>query len=77
MLNFKILKVYEMDDIEFGGDAMEVRLLNLDKPKIANMVMSGDYYHNKINDRIEGFFEGLDYLGVKYTTVEEKINEKY
>lgn len=27
-------------------------------------VLKGDYYHDKIDDKIEGFFEGLEFAGV-------------
>jgi hypothetical protein len=30
------------------------------------LIMEGDYYHDKIDDRIEGFFEGLDHQKVNY-----------
>lgn len=30
-------------------------------------VLRGDDYHEKIDNVIEGFFEGFDYAGVNYT----------
>jgi len=37
-------------------------------------IMSGDYYHDKIDDLIDGFFIGLDYAGITYE--KESINKK-
>lgn len=30
------------------------------------LLMEGDYYHDKIDDKIEGFFQGLDHQGADY-----------
>lgn len=30
------------------------------------VIMYGDYYHDKIYEKIEGFFRGLEYCGVEY-----------
>ena len=32
-----------------------------------DLIMEGDYYHDKIDDRIEGFFAGLEDAGVVYS----------
>lgn len=34
----------------------------------------GDYYHDKIDDFIEGFIYGLNYYGFEVTTNDETIN---
>lgn len=33
------------------------------------LTMEGDYYHDKIDEKIQGFFLGLDYSGIKYEVV--------
>ena len=38
------------------------------------LIIMGDYYHDKIDDRIKGFFEGLDYLNVEYYIEEKNLN---
>lgn len=46
------------------GYGEEARLYDItDEPGLA---MEGDYYHDKIDEKIEGFFLGLDYSGIKY-----------
>ena len=52
--------------IDFTGGDIEKALID-DRDDV---VMSGDYYHDKINDKIEGFFEGLDYAKLKYNVEE-------
>ena len=44
-------------NIHFEDEAL---LVDLDTNKV---VMQGDYYHDKIIDRINGFVEGLEYAG--------------
>ncbi len=29
------------------------------------VIMSGDYYHTKISDRIKGFLDGLEYANIR------------
>lgn len=38
-------------------------------------VISGDYYHDKIDEKIEGFLLGLDYAGFKYSVEEVEKEE--
>ena len=71
---FKIQKAYEIDDTNFSCDLMEARLFN---NITGELIMSGDYYHNKIEERIEGFFEALKYLGIDYKVITENINEEF
>lgn len=54
-------KVYEHDDPKFLGDALEVSLLVDD-----TRVMNGDWYHDKIDHRIDGFLECLTFLCIGY-----------
>ncbi|MBW3113525.1 hypothetical protein KYJ26_16850 [Bacillus sp. MCCB 382] len=35
-------------------------------------IMIGDYYHDKIEDTIYGFFMGLKYAGVEYERIDEE-----
>lgn len=46
-------------NLNFEEEAM---LIDLDTNKL---VMQGDYYHNKILDKIDGFVKGLEYAGYK------------
>jgi hypothetical protein len=73
MRNFIIERVYEEDDTEFVFDALEVRLYDSE----GNIVMAGDWYHDKIDEKIGGFFEALDYLGIPYEVKTVKKNEKF
>lgn len=67
MTKFKIIRDYSE-----GEDGAVTTLLNEENIE----VMSGDYYHDKIDDKIDGFFSALDYLGIEYETVTERINEE-
>jgi hypothetical protein len=41
------------------------------------VIFKGDYYHDKIDKRIDGFFDGLSYCEVKYELQEDEyINPK-
>lgn len=46
-------------NIHFEDEAL---LIDLDTNKV---VMQGDYYHNKIFGKIDGFFKRLEYTGYK------------
>ena len=67
--NFTIQKVYDIDDSNFYGGMIKMRLVDE-----SGIVMEGDYYHNKIKDRIEGFFEALDYFHVEYEVKTVQVN---
>lgn len=66
MRKFKIIR-----DLEWGEDGEYVTLYDENNSK----VMSGDWYHNKIDSLIDGFFNALDYLGIAYEVVTERIND--
>lgn len=53
-----IFKIYENKEFE-----EEMALYRADTKEV---IMYGDYYHDKIDKQIEGFFKGLDYVGVSY-----------
>jgi hypothetical protein len=67
---FVIQKVY---DIENTHHLREMRLID----ESGQYVMGGDYYHHKIEEHIEGFFQALDYLGIKYHVECVKLNEVF
>ncbi|MGC4375770.1 hypothetical protein WD019_02345 [Fictibacillus sp. Mic-4] len=58
-------------DLEWGEDGEIVTLYD----EQGNVVMSGDEYHNKIDSKIEGFFEGLDYLEIPNSVETKVIND--
>ena len=60
MKKFKIIR-----DLEWGEDGEYVTLYDENNSK----VMGGDWYH------IDGFFTALDYLGIAYEVVTERIND--
>ncbi|MFU8688447.1 hypothetical protein ACNA6I_01315 [Rossellomorea sp. FS2] len=66
MKKFKIIR-----DLEWGEDGEVKTLVNV----VGETVLTGDYYHDKIDSQIEGFFAALDYLGIRYESETEVINE--
>lgn len=69
--SFIVRRIYAEDDPKFLSDELEVQLCEGDR-----VIMSGDWYHNKINDKMQGFFACLDYLGIPYETREVRVNEE-
>lgn len=67
---FTIKRTYAKDDVKFMRDEYEVELTD----ESGKVVMCGDWYHDQIDDRIRGFFEALDYLGIAYETETVKVN---
>ncbi|MFB0830772.1 hypothetical protein ACEU2D_14310 [Brevibacillus laterosporus] len=65
MRKFKIIH-----DYEFGEGGRVTTLYD----ETNSMILSGDYYHDKIKHQIEGFFDCLDYLGIQYETISEDTN---
>ena len=47
----------------------EAALYNVDNNEI---VMKGDYYHDKIYEKIDGIIQGIEYIGME-VVVKEKI----
>jgi hypothetical protein len=70
---FTIERVYDIEDEHCDGDLMDMRLMDCN----GKIIMSGDYYHNKIEERVEGFFSALNYLEIKYTIKEVNRNEEF
>jgi hypothetical protein len=63
------LRIYE-SDIE--GEAVKA-LFNESEQEL---ITCGDYYHDKIDERIQGILLGFDYLDKEYQLLEEQfINE--
>ena len=60
MLNLAILVNENNED--------EKALVDLDDKRVC---ISGDYYHDKIDEQIEGFLEGLKFANVKYELVND------
>lgn len=61
------IKVYYNADFD-----EEAALFNEDAKDV---ILSGDYYHEKITDKIQGFISALDYLHIDYNLLEsEYIN---
>lgn len=62
MKQFEVIRTYAHDDLKFYGDAYNVELIDEE----GKTIVSGDYYHDKIDERIEGFFLALDFLKINY-----------
>jgi hypothetical protein len=53
----------------------EKALVNMDTKE---MILHGNYYHDKIDEHMEGFLMGLKYVKVKYELLEsETITPEY
>jgi hypothetical protein len=46
----------------------EKALINVETKEI---IMKGDYYHDKINYQIKGYLDGLKSMNIKYELLEE------
>ena len=62
--------VFESDDFSFARDPLS-ELLIIDDV----IVLCGDWYHDHISDKIEGFLKALKFMKVEYVITEEKVNE--
>lgn len=63
-----MLKLQISLNIDRDGD--EKALINADSGEV---LLIGDAYHDKIDDRIEGFLQGLDYCEKNYEVLYQKI----
>jgi hypothetical protein len=52
-MNIEIVEHYGTLDVEFGSECNTELIID------GEFQIGGDYYHNHISDRIEGFIEGL------------------
>ena len=63
-LNFIIERFLVDKDDE---DTMVTQLMYAMEHEGSSIILEGDYYHDRIDDKITGFFEALDFIGVKYS----------
>lgn len=73
-MEYSVVRSYCQDDPEFMGDACDVTLFLGDK-----VILTGDWYHDKIEDKIDGYLQAIhDITGkrpiVNYT---RKISDEY
>jgi hypothetical protein len=57
-------------DYEYGEDGVYTVLVD----KYGDVVLEGDWYHNKIDETINGFFHCLKYLGFQYEVKQFQVN---
>lgn len=69
---FTITRTYPVGDVEFLEDALNVTLTD----ENGKVILSGDWYHDSIDEKIDGFFVALNYLGVKYECEVVRLNEQ-
>jgi hypothetical protein len=70
--HYKLVEVYEEEDKKFLGFTVKKTLYD----ESGSAVLSGDWYTNKISSLIDGFLTGLEYAGIEYEVVVQKVNEK-
>ncbi len=79
MANKKVITVtqvthYPEDDPKGNGDYYDIELLDAEGKVIATF---GDYYHDKGQEKAEGFIQGVEYaLGVKVKVVHKKAADR-
>ena len=69
---------YCLDNFPDCGEfkaSLTTHIIHCDGIPFCKVVMYGDYYHDKISERMDGFFEGLDYAGVKYIKEYKTMDE--
>lgn len=71
-MELKVIELYNQSDEDFSSDVLETTLY-VDGVE----VMKGDYYHDKIDDKIEGFKRALTFLNIEFTENVEKQNSDY
>ena len=71
MMKIEIIRTYEYEDTDFSGDALQVEMF-VD----GNSVLCGDYYHNHIEDRMEGFMVALEFLNIPFVVLSKNINKE-
>jgi hypothetical protein len=70
-MKFLIIKTYAPEDVEFESDAIEVSLKSAESNSV---IFSGDWYHDKIEYQLTGFFKCLKLLQVEYEIETVKVN---
>jgi transcriptional regulator with XRE-family HTH domain len=71
LIEFRLINIYSKNDEEQMNDPIEVQLFDENH----KLIMSGNW-KDRINEKIEGFFTGLNYLKVDYDIDRESINAK-
>lgn len=69
-LKFTIKKVYPEYDEDFVCDVVNMEL----RDEKGACILSGDWYHDKIDAKITGFFDCLRFLCIDYTYEVTKVN---
>lgn len=63
-----VVEHYYKDDIKFSGDYVVDFIVNE-----VVVYKEQDYYHNRVNQKIEGYIDCLNSLGITYTLTRTKI----
>lgn len=75
MIKFLVFK--DCSEGEDGAVTILYKVIKRTKHEmVVDEIMSGDWYHDKIDERIEGFFEGLNFAKVKYEVEYQEIWER-
>lgn len=71
-MTFTVETVYYKDDVDHSSDPLSVFLLD----ENGETIFCGDFYHDKIDEMISGFFKCLDYLKIEYVKIDKSCNSK-
>ena len=78
MLNLKQITYYgyyfENGNIDSSGDHWGIKIINDDTGK--TVIEYGDEYHDKGESKVEGFFDGLRFAGIRYSLTYEDQKHK-
>jgi hypothetical protein len=66
------VRIYEEEDVDQVQDPA-IELLYVDNKHI----ISGDYYHARIRDQINGFLACLRFIGIPFDFETRNINDNY
>jgi hypothetical protein len=70
-MEFKLIRIYSKDDEDHMSDPIEVQLFDENH----KLIINGNW-ENKVNQKIEGFFKGLNYMKAEYDISEKDIDAK-
>jgi hypothetical protein len=68
-MKYKLVTYYPKSDEDFDGDYVSVALFDENGKEI---VSYGDYYHDKGDEKMEGFIDGLKYILGQDIVIEEE-----
>jgi hypothetical protein len=71
-MKIDIVRTYNKSDTEFIRDALQEELFVDD-----DLILSGDWYHDSISSKMDGFLEALDFLDIPYTLNEIDVNSEF